>query len=872
MPNLNLLAQPAKTDSSWRILLALSLALLLLLATGVVIDTGFSESVESARWVEHTRDVIETLNALLASLRDAETGQRGFLLTGDDAYAQPYREATPNVSKHLETLRTLTLDNPLQQEHIQELRPVTQAKLDELAQTIRLRREQGMEPALQVVMTGQGQRLMERIRILAGQMENEERRLLIGRKARVASNANRMKGIMIAVMVLASGILALLTFSLHRERQDRLQTRQALADSEERRQLALDAASLGTWSWFLATDDLLWSDRCKQLLGLPVSAPVHYEQFIQAVHTGDRDAVGAAIRRSLDAGDPFDVEFRTVWPSGETRWLRAKGLAHSDEQGHSLRFNGIMMDIDEQRRAADALRRSERRYSALFANRLNAIAHCRIILDEHGKPFDYEILQVNHAYEQITGMKRDEIEGRTARAAFPGIENADFDYIGTYGRIALEGGEISFEVFFDPLRQWLSIYVYNPAPHEFTAIFTDITSQKQAEAALRASEERFRQLAETIQEVFWVFDPKSSQILYVSPAYEQIWGRKAEALYANPREWSSAIREEQRSRVEKAFAATVATGSFDETYEVVRPDGSCCWVWDRGWSLHNEAGEAFRLVGVAEDVTRRREAEAEIQRLNADLERRVAERTAALEAANQELEAFSYSVSHDLRAPLRGIDGFARILVEEYAPQLGAKPQRYLQLVRNEARRMGELVDDLLDFSRLNRQNVNRQSVDVEALVRQVWDQLQPERKDRQIEFHLGSLGCCSAEPAMLRQVWVNLLTNAVKFTRKKAFARIEVDCLPPTNDFTTAVYYVRDNGVGFDMRYADNMFGVFQRLHRAEDYEGTGVGLAIVQRILRRHGGDVGAVARPNQGATLFFTLDGPLPENAVELFGPNA
>lgn len=259
-----------------------------------------------------------------------------------------------------------------------------------------------------------------------------------------------------------------------------------------------------------------------------------------------------------------------------------------------------------------------------------------------------------------------------------------------------------------------------------------------------------------------------------------------------------------------------------------------------------------------EDVTARRQAEQQLQTLNEDLERRVAERTAELAASNKELEAFSYSVSHDLRAPLRGIDGFSRILLEEYASQLPPEAQRYLQLVRTHTQQMGRLVDDLLAFSRLGRQSLQKRAVDLKAVVSDAIDDLRAEQEGREIQLKVAELPVCLSDPMLLRQVFINLLSNALKFTRTRNVAVIEVGTRPMDGAAGKHCYFVRDNGVGFDMTYSTKLFGVFQRLHRAEDYEGTGVGLAIVQRIIHRHGGRVWAEGQPDAGATFYFTLEG--------------
>jgi two-component system sensor histidine kinase/response regulator len=245
--------------------------------------------------------------------------------------------------------------------------------------------------------------------------------------------------------------------------------------------------------------------------------------------------------------------------------------------------------------------------------------------------------------------------------------------------------------------------------------------------------------------------------------------------------------------------------------------------------------------------------EQEVGALNTQLERRVVERTAELEAAIQEMEAFSYSISHDLRAPLRAVNGFSKILLEEHGPQLPQEAQGYLRLVGDNTHYMGQLIDGLLEFSRLSRQPLQKQPTRMDDIVRWALDELVPEQTARQLELNIGELCPCQGNPTLLKQVFVNLLSNALKFTSRREVAHIEVGCRRAHGE---VIYFVRDDGAGFDMRYADKLFGVFQRLHRAEDYDGTGVGLAIVQRIVQRHGGRIWAEAELGRGATFSFTL----------------
>jgi light-regulated signal transduction histidine kinase (bacteriophytochrome) len=239
-----------------------------------------------------------------------------------------------------------------------------------------------------------------------------------------------------------------------------------------------------------------------------------------------------------------------------------------------------------------------------------------------------------------------------------------------------------------------------------------------------------------------------------------------------------------------------------------------------------------------------------------ELELRVAERTAELQTANKELDAFSYSVSHDLRAPLRAVDGYARMLEEDYAGTLDPEGKRLLGVVRASSQQMGRLIDDLLAFSRLGREQLRTRPLQLNELVREIIGEARPENDGRNIEFIVGDLGTADADPALIKQALANLLGNAIKFTRGKDPAVVEIGTGNGANASDAGTYYVKDNGAGFDMKYYDKLFGVFQRLHSNAEYPGTGVGLAIVQRIIRRHGGRVWADSTPGLGSAFYFTL----------------
>ena len=282
-------------------------------------------------------------------------------------------------------------------------------------------------------------------------------------------------------------------------------------------------------------------------------------------------------------------------------------------------------------------------------------------------------------------------------------------------------------------------------------------------------------------------------------------------------------------------------------------DGRLTDVLYNATIYRDDSGTVHGVFAAARDVTERKRAEEEVHRLNAELERRVAERTADLEAVNKELEAFSYSVSHDLRAPLRSIDGFSRVLEEDYGNRLDAEGHEMTARIVAAARSMGQLIDDLLKLSRVTRSELRWQAVDLSVIARDVAAGMAQREPDRKVEVFIESGTVVQGDPQLLRLAMENLLGNAFKFTSKKAGARIEFG---RERDGNEPVYYVRDNGAGFDQAYVGKLFGAFQRLHAERDFPGTGIGLATVQRILRRHGGRIWAEGQTDQGATFCFTL----------------
>ncbi len=379
----------------------------------------------------------------------------------------------------------------------------------------------------------------------------------------------------------------------------------------------------------------------------------------------------------------------------------------------------------------------------------------------------------------------------------------------------------------------------------------EIAERKLAETALQRSEVVLRATIESISDALLIIT-KSGRILHLNSRFAELWSIPEELKAAtdarlllehilpkivNPEEFHLRIHETHNALSRSEDFLHSKDGRIFEQYS---------------YPLER-IGEEPALVWLFRDVTERVHAIEQIRRMNEELEARVAERTAALEAANRELEAFSYSVSHDLRAPLRAIEGYTSILTEDHAPSLNNEGKRLCGILRSQSQRMSRLISDLLTFSRLKRAGLHLAAIDMESLAKAVFQELTTEESQRRIEFRIGSLPAASGDATLLRQVWTNLISNAIKFSSRQQQAVIEIHAAHKDNEIT---YSIRDNGAGFDMQYSDKLFGVFQRLHSENEFEGTGVGLAIVQQVIHRHGGRVWAEGEVGRGATFYFSL----------------
>lgn len=511
----------------------------------------------------------------------------------------------------------------------------------------------------------------------------------------------------------------------------------------------------------------------------------------------------------------------------------------------------VVRQLEELKRAEEETRRTQTFLDAIVENIPNTI------LVKETDHLTYVLC--NKASEALFGFTKEEIVGRTAYEFFP---KEEADRFTAQDREALTGPnllDIPEEIVHTRDQgprllhtKKLPFLEKDGQPQYILSISEDITDRKQVEEALRESKERYRQSVENSPNPIFSVN-RIGLIQTWNRACEQIFQYGAVEVIGQTYQkllWNPEDLPDIEAKVALVFQRQ-ALPDVDLSYRC--KNGAQRFTVSRLYPLLDRGGQVEGCMFANTDITERKEAEKEIRRLNEELEQRVIERTAQLEAANKELETFAYSVSHDLRAPLRSIDGFSQMLVEDYGPILPEGGQDYLQRVRTASQRMGQLIDDLLQLSRLTRGQLQREPVALSPMVEEIVAELQRSEPERRAEFIIAPEVMATGDVRLLRVVLENLLNNAWKFTGKEAQAKIEFGFVHQNGHPT---FYVRDNGAGFDMAYADKLFRPFQRLHGATEFEGTGIGLATVQRIIHRHGGRVWAEGAVDYGATFYFAL----------------
>lgn len=559
----------------------------------------------------------------------------------------------------------------------------------------------------------------------------------------------------------------------------------------------------------------LWTSRFEQRIGAGEEPPRHYEVSFLHRH-----------------GQAVPVE------------LRASRYRHHGRPA----VLGIVRDVTERRRADAALREREEIYRAI----VNQAADGIVLIDMSSARF----VEFNDAACEALGYTREEF----ARLGLPDVFLGGEDELRRHAQAVLDApGGLQFDVRHrckdGSVREvYVSARILRLRGRDYSAaIWRDITEERRAAAALRESEHRLRELAESLPQLVWTCAP-DGQCDYVGPQWAAYTGVSAAAQLGT--RWLEQVHPEDRAAVTAAWAASTASGgALDAEFRLRGRDGGYRWFYARAVPLRDVEGRITKWFGTCTDVTERHAAEQKMQALNLELEERVKERTGQLAAANAELETFAYSVSHDLKAPLRGIDGYSKLLVQDYGEKLGEEGRGFIENVRRATLQMNNLIDDLLAYSRIERQHLTFDELEIEAVVQLALKERREELAAREVEVDIALPRRLSAKADLDGMLIVlrNLIENAIKFTRDARPPRIEIGGREHPH---TVELWVRDNGIGFDMKFQERIFEIFQRLQRAEEYPGTGVGLALVRRALARMGGRVWCESSPGNGATFFVEL----------------
>ncbi|MGB0129535.1 MAG: PAS domain S-box protein [Rhodocyclaceae bacterium] len=566
--------------------------------------------------------------------------------------------------------------------------------------------------------------------------------------------------------------------------------------------------------------------------------PEHWRQL-------HRRALAGEVLRAEE--DPFPRA------DGRLDWVRWDIRPWNGDDGQ---IGGIILfteNITQRKLAEEALRESERRLRETLDN-LKMVA---IALDEEGR-----LTYCNDHFLALTGWSRAESTGQDwFRSFLPGKIVEPLREM--YSQAMRENwvpihfeNEIVTRAGHRRLVSWTNTLTLDAAGKVNGAICLgeDITERRRAEAALRDSEERFRAIANHTADWESWFDPQG-RLVWVSPSVERFTGYTPDELYALPGSVPGLLCDEGESDLALALQSRAdgeAGGEFE--CRCARKDGSQFWLSVTWQPIYDRNGTPLGVRTSGRDITARRNGEEEIRRLNTSLEERVAERTEAQTTAIKELESFSYATAHDLRTPLRGIEGFSAILEADYGGRLDAAGQEYLQRIRRAAQHMAQRIDDLRDLTLVSRHPLRKEVIDLSRMAREVIAQIRASGPQRAIQIEVVPCLSAYADGALLRRMLKEIFLNAWKFTEPTVAPHIAFGAETRSGE---TVYFVRDNGVGFDMHYAKRLFQPFQRLHGPGEFAGNGIGLASVQRIVTRHGGRVWAQSVPGEGTTIYFTLE---------------
>ncbi|MEC4813402.1 MAG: PAS domain S-box protein [Scytonema sp. PMC 1069.18] len=671
--------------------------------------------------------------------------------------------------------------------------------------------------------------------------------ILLGQKAQQYDTAFSISLLVVSLYAVLMVLIWRNAKFLNKLDGNRKKVEAALRESEERYRMVVENVPQMVWIGDPNGHVEYFNQRWLEYTGLPLHETLGWN-WQQIVHPEDWSQTLEIWTTGLRTGNPIEVQYRLKRFDGVYRWHIAQALPQRDTNGTIVKWFGTCTDVDECKRAEEGLRQS--------AARLRLFVESNVIGIQFGDIYG-GLSEVNDAYLRILGYTRKDFVTKGLRwtditpPEYLTLDQAALTEAKQKGvctpyekeYIRKDGTRVPVLIGFALIGQ---------RTEEAIAFVLDISELKRTQSALIESEKRFRHVTDTAPMMVWM-SGTDKLCNYFNKPWLDFTGRTMEQELGNS--WTEGVHQDDVQRcVESYVNAFDSRQDFQMEYRLQRFDGEYRWILDIGVPRFTPDGEFLGYIGSCFDIEDRKQAEAQIRQLNETLEERVKQRTAQLEAVNREIESFSYSVSHDLRAPLRHITGFVDLLQRRLQTELlDETSQRYLNIIGEATKQAGKLIDDLLTFSRMGRAEMRFTTIDINVLVREVQSDLASETQNREVSWQIETLPQVQGDPSMLRLVLRNLLENALKYSKIRLLTKITVGS---TSSEQEVVFFVRDNGIGFDMRYVHKLFGVFQRLHSDPQFEGTGVGLANVQRIIHRHGGRVWAEGEIDNGATFYFSL----------------
>jgi PAS domain S-box-containing protein len=843
-----------KRSHIWQVNIGLGITLGLLLLNGVVSYRNILRLAENKQQVAQSHQRLELLEQTLSTLKDAETGQRGYLLTGKDAYLEPYNAAIAQIQQQLNQLDAITQPKLTHRQQVHNLKQKIDLKLTELDKTIQLRRRQGLAATLPLVQSDRGKQQMDEIRAIVAVLQAQERAEL---EQRQTDFQHRLNLTLVSLSLVGGACLALLSFIFWLHRRNTVNQHQftrQLQDSEQLFVATFNQAAVGIAHVGVDGSWLRVNQKLCEIVGYSY-AELLTKTFQDITHPDDLETDLHYVQQMLNGEiETYSLEKRYICKNGSFIWCNLTVALMRDAIGQPKQFISVIEDISDRKAAELRLQERDELLELLVQ-----YAPVDIIMCDREMRY---LLVTQQAVDTYNLAPISALIGRSHYEVFPTMP----EHWKRVYRRGLAGAVERWneDLFVNPngVEQWLcwEVRPWYTAAHDIGGIIIfseDITARRRMEDHLRESEARFRN-AILQAPLPMILHTSSGSILQINEVWTELTGYTPKDI-PTIAQWTAKAYRDDAPRVEAGIQRLyplnhrVAEGEFK-----IHTATGAVRLWDfYSAPLGTLPDGSTLVISTAIDVTERKQAEESLKQLNETLEQRVTDRTAQLEELNQELQGFTYSVSHDLRAPLRIMQGFAQALEEDYGDRLDELAHTYIHSITDSAIQMDTLISDLLAYSRLTRAQIEIAPTDLQQVISAVLHHLQP-----QLEASGGTIAIAPDFPIVLAhhvtlvQVLTNLISNAIKFVAPGTIPEITLEWTQQKNRVCLSV---RDNGIGIDPTHQQRIFRVFERLHGVETYPGTGIGLAIVEKAIERMGGCVGIESELGRGSRFWIELPAP-------------